>query len=338
MRGSPVTGILRVRHRVLQTPVIIYEHRRTGRTVTLVATSHIGQAAYYDQLRAMLTDEEAGALIYYEMINPAAGSSWAAASGDERAARDALNHEVRETFQAACRYLGWVTQAALAYSPSWRNADMTDLELIRRAGPRNILTSGTASGIDHLDVLMGAGVAVLFRLFPFDRFGLLSRFSVWGDVDWHIRHVVTDESNSRVLASLSPDVDIVLLWGAGHLPGLTAGLKTAGYRRRRTMWMNVGELPAIQDNGWDHALTVTADGNGLVGHAGGILLRKLAAQCGLTAEPDAALTQKARSRGSAGHGTHVHCDRDQRRASRRPLPCPHHGNWRTASKLLELCG
>ena len=30
------------------------------------------------------------------------------------------------------------------------------------------------------------------------------------------------------------------------------------------------------------------DGNGLVGHAGGMLLRKLADQCGLTAELDGA--------------------------------------------------
>ena len=45
----------------------------------------------------------------------------------------------------------------------------------------------------------------------------------------------------------------------------------------------------MQDNGWDHGLTVTADGKGLVGHAGGMLLRKLADQCGLTAELDAAL-------------------------------------------------
>jgi len=47
----------------------------------------------------------------------------------------------------------------------------------------------------------------------------------------------------------------------------------------------------MQDNGWDHALTVTADGTGLVGHAGGILLRRLADRCGLTAALDAALTQ-----------------------------------------------
>ncbi|MGH3181137.1 MAG: IS1380 family transposase [Streptosporangiaceae bacterium] len=48
----------------------------------------------------------------------------------------------------------------------------------------------------------------------------------------------------------------------------------------------------MQDSGWDHGLSVSADGNGLAGHAGGMLLRKLADQCGLTAELNAALTRK----------------------------------------------
>jgi Transposase DDE domain group 1 len=50
----------------------------------------------------------------------------------------------------------------------------------------------------------------------------------------------------------------------------------------------------MQDNGWDRALWVTADGNGLVGHAGGILLRKLADQAGLTAALEGALTVKGK--------------------------------------------
>jgi hypothetical protein len=48
----------------------------------------------------------------------------------------------------------------------------------------------------------------------------------------------------------------------------------------------------MKDTSWDHSLEVTADGNGLVGHAGGILLRKLADRCGLTAALTAALAQK----------------------------------------------
>lgn len=47
----------------------------------------------------------------------------------------------------------------------------------------------------------------------------------------------------------------------------------------------------MQDNGWDHGLKVTDDGTGMVGHGGGVLLRKLADQCGLTAALEAALAR-----------------------------------------------
>jgi hypothetical protein len=47
----------------------------------------------------------------------------------------------------------------------------------------------------------------------------------------------------------------------------------------------------MQHNGWDHGLKVTDDGAGLVGHGGGVLLRKLADQCGLTAALDGALAR-----------------------------------------------
>jgi hypothetical protein len=48
----------------------------------------------------------------------------------------------------------------------------------------------------------------------------------------------------------------------------------------------------MQLNGWDHALKVTSDGKGLVGHAGSILLRKAADQTGLSAVLSAALRKK----------------------------------------------
>jgi len=51
----------------------------------------------------------------------------------------------------------------------------------------------------------------------------------------------------------------------------------------------------MQHNGWDHALKVTADGKGLVGHAGAVLLRKAADQGGLTGQLSAALRKKGTS-------------------------------------------
>jgi hypothetical protein len=51
----------------------------------------------------------------------------------------------------------------------------------------------------------------------------------------------------------------------------------------------------MQHNGWDHALKVTGDGVGLVGHAGAVLLRKAADQAGLTGWLSAALEKAGRS-------------------------------------------
>ena len=51
----------------------------------------------------------------------------------------------------------------------------------------------------------------------------------------------------------------------------------------------------MQHTPWDHALKVTGDGAGLVGHAGAILLRKAADQAGLTAWLGAALQKAGKS-------------------------------------------
>jgi DDE family transposase len=49
-----------------------------------------------------------------------------------------------------------------------------------------------------------------------------------------------------------------------------------------------------KDTRWDRNLSVAADADGLIGHAGAVLLRKLADQCGLTSELGAALGRKGK--------------------------------------------
>src|SRR6266576_6522923 len=56
-----------------------------------------------------------------------------------------------------------------------------------------------------------------------------------------------------------------------------------------------GALFVMDDTRWDQGLTVTGEGQGLVGHAGAVLLRKLADRAGLTAALGAALARKGRS-------------------------------------------
>src|ERR1043166_5974863 len=81
------------------------------------------------------------------------------------------------------------------------------------------------------------------------------------------------------------------------LAGLTAksALVLGDYGLPRALIPGTGALLAMQHNGWDHALNVTADGAGLIGHAGAILLRKAADQAGLAAQLSAALRRKGRA-------------------------------------------
>jgi hypothetical protein len=131
---------------VAQTPVVRYENRKSGRTVTLIATMHSGTNAYFNKLNEIIAGLEAtGALVCYEGIRPAAEEEWARAADGERAARG-LSVPVN-ALQAVCRYLGWVEQSAgLKYSPSWRNVDITELELVRQAQPHCAWLRATLTG------------------------------------------------------------------------------------------------------------------------------------------------------------------------------------------------
>lgn len=251
-----MTRYSRVRHRILQTPVVRFQNSETGRRVTVVATVHVGPAAYYERLGTIISEmESAGAVVCNESAGPTTKQEWAAASDEERAAWDGERRGRPVFNQAAGRYLGWADQsAAPPRPPSWRNADLPTLEYLRRAGPQNLLweqqgATEAFTGLtqDQQEAFAGAGYAVFFRLAPFVSFGLLRRLArrLGGDAARSIDNARVEERNRHVLASLPPDSDAVLPWGGGHLAGLAAGLQEAGYRRRGTTWVTVGQLPAF---------------------------------------------------------------------------------------------
>ena len=257
----PADRTLRVRHRMVQTPVVRFVHRKTGRTVTFVGVTHIGQASYYRQIHIILTRvEAAGALIFYEGLGPAAGPEWSATSQAEIDGWNAATTDRRELTQAACRHLGWVRQgAAMSAAVSWQNVDMTDLEFVQRSGARALAEQQEAfedvlgnRSRDQRDVLTGVGLAMMMRLTSLDRYKLALRWASTANPDFS--QMVVDDRNERALAALPPDRDSALIWGCEHLPGLAAGLRGAGYLSQASAWLNVGELPPL----WASAKAVWA--------------------------------------------------------------------------------
>jgi hypothetical protein len=248
----PAERTIRVRHRMLQTPVVRFEHAKTGQAVTVAGVVHIARAGYYRQLGIMLTNlEAAGALVFYEGISHAAETGWSAVGQADRDTWNSMQTGGKELTQAACRYLGWVRQGeALAYSASWRNVDMSVREFVQRKGAQDMLDAqeavtdmlGDRAG-DQRDALMGVGAGLLMRLHSLDRYQLVMRWAATAYPGFS--QLVVDERNDRALACLPPDRDSVLIWGYGHLPGLAAGLLRAGYRRQASAWLNAGRLPPL---------------------------------------------------------------------------------------------
>src|ERR1700747_879437 len=76
---------------------------------------------------------------------------------------------------------------------------------------------------------------------------------------------------------------------AGSVQGAKSAPVRGNTRLPHHVISRAGALFVMDDTRWDHRLTVTGEGQGLVGHAGAILLRKLADQAGLTAALGSAL-------------------------------------------------
>lgn len=144
------------------------------------------------------------------------------------------------------------------------NADLTDLEYIRLVGAQRILADERAASatLDILggqaDRVLGAGFAVLYRLLALDRRQVISRLTHRDSASRVIKTVAVAGCSDHAVAMLPPDRDAVMIWGAGHLASIHAGLTRLGFTRSGTHWLAVGTLPSVYAALRDIATAVAA--------------------------------------------------------------------------------
>jgi hypothetical protein len=248
-----VIRTLRIRRGVIQTPVVTY--RKGHQVVTVTATCHAGTAAYYKDLYAAITRlESQGAVVLYEMTVSAPDDQWATATDEERRARDTMNSDKDEQdriWGLVTSNLGWSTQRDLPYPPSWRNADLTDLEVIRRAGPDTVATAlgrSTAGGrvddharAERFQAIMGIMFRVEAALPALARRIVASAES---EAARRLARVIVNDRDDRVLGMIPGDADAVLVWGYGHLASMDVALQAAGFSHAGEVWLDVGKVPS----------------------------------------------------------------------------------------------
>jgi len=247
----------RVRRDWLQTPVVTYRHRSTGR---LVGMMHIGVPAYFEAVAATVADlERAGAVVQFEGVRPPTAEELADATDAELAAVARFDEFVAFV-TAISGTLGWVVQRAeegLPYPDRWTNVDMDVLQLVRLVTPPVIertlgKSAGTATllgehSVETSRALLSLALRLAMSPAP------AAAMSLAGGRDGRrdrraLQASVLDGRNEVALAGVKAagrTDDVVLIWGAAHLPGMGEVLRAWGYHQTSVKWLSVGPVMKV---------------------------------------------------------------------------------------------
>jgi hypothetical protein len=251
-RPEIVTGVpsrrgrgraLRTRRYDVETVVRVFEPPATGRRLTLVGTMHLGDAAYYETLSALLADlAAAGAAVHYERIRRADDADL---TDGERAELDGVEASGYPAgLDAFVGVLGLELQGERLVLPAGaRNVDVSDVELLRGLGEERYrrLVARPEITIDERSAPLARPV---FR-FLLKHGGKLDRLRAISSRHRRVNRFMIGERNRVALAEalrVLPDHDVVLVWGTAHLPGLARELRRLGYCVRAEQWLRVCAL------------------------------------------------------------------------------------------------
>lgn len=252
-------SVMRLRGRMLATPVRWYRHGETGATLVLILNNHVGAAGYFRVMRQRVAAlEDRGAVVYAEGIRPAPPADWLMASPAEQQARDVLRALYHDRAVALAAGLGWVFQGDALAVDGWTSPDMTDLELVRLAGPAAIAELGAAAAAAdaqlgrHADRYLRAVAPVVYRRLARPH-GWLSRLVTRLAPDLYA--VLREHRSELAAAAVDTKRDAVVIYGAEHADSLEAALATTGWAfTGRCRWLTVGQLPPL----WRTAAAVLA--------------------------------------------------------------------------------
>ena len=229
---------LRVRRGTAETVVRVFEAPGGGRLLHLVGTVHLGDAAYFEALSAVLADlADAGAAVHYERIRRADDADVTDEERDQLERVEATGYP--QGLEAFVGVLGLALQGeCLVLPPGARNVDVSDVELLRSLGGdryRRLLARTDITIDERAAPLAHAMFGVLLKHGrALDRIRAVSRRQR------RVNRFLIGERNRLALQEglkALRDHDVALVWGTAHLPGMARELRRQGYRLRAERWL-----------------------------------------------------------------------------------------------------
>lgn len=246
------TETTRLRHGYIQTPLVELQHQEHDSTISLVGVSHFGYRRYYQRIEEYIAERHAaGAAVHYEMIRMHSPNEvdWE----DDRHKRSYT--EMLRDDSAGDIFISFIMkqlhvvrqQSVLSYPRTWERHDMDGVQIAQALAKKRYIENRAGQ-------LLVRGIAGCLKALPPKQQESLARrvmklLLVGPDDEFAAefpreKAVILDQRNGVALDAVKaareeqPEQDFVLLWGAGHTPGLMKGLESEGYKPAKTYWLN----------------------------------------------------------------------------------------------------
>ncbi len=241
----------RVRSGNLQTPVISYLHRQTGKTAIVIGVIHIGPKGYYSELQGILDEAELdGFAVLYEKTGKLTTAQKTKLTAEECTLAKKIENMSMLTKNVQ-HLFGYVSQFKhITIKKSWINTDTTTMQVIQQLSAAGY----TLSNYRSIRELFSKNISGKWQ----NRLRWLIRFMIREGVGHtmfkqltlgHIfdrnkriwQQIVIDQRNSIAVAGIishNTKSNVVSLWGAGHLPGIDSLLQNSGYTRAAVEWVD----------------------------------------------------------------------------------------------------
>ena len=223
----------------LQTALIHLRHRETGRRVRLAAMIHIGEPVYYERINEVIAEHEG--LVLFEGLGQLGDDEIAVLTPDERRVYEAIA-PLTEAYRRLAAALDLVAQpdALTKPGPNWLRADLPLGQLLTRWAERQLPLIPAMDAATR--TLQGPLLKRTTRLLLLQEPLILGAFRLlrgWSPALGRLSNLLVDERNEaalNVFDATPADRDVMLIYGAGHVPGLLTALERRGYREAARDW------------------------------------------------------------------------------------------------------
>lgn len=223
----------------LQTAVLHLRHTDTGRRVQVMSMIHIGEAAYYTRLNELIAEHDG--LILFEGLGQLTDDELASLTPEERKVWDTIA-PLTDAYREIARALDLVAQPDALTKPgsTWRRADLPLARLLKLWAERRLpLLPAMGQAGKALESAFFKRTTRLLLLQEPLILGAFRALKGWTPGIGKLSDLLVDERNGAAMAvfdATPADQDILLIYGAGHVPGLVEMLRTRGYREAARDW------------------------------------------------------------------------------------------------------